>query len=110
MTVRHIGSGLVLALLGLAGLPTQGHALAICVDSKELAIQQSECIRRGAAVMSKYFGQSKHDAGAIFGFQGKDNAAAILCDRAAKGVVFFTVASTDESFCRPNIMRLMNEF
>ena len=110
MIARGIGSGLVLGLLGLAGIPTQGHALAICVDSKALAIQQSECIARGLTAMNKHFAQSQHDAGAVFGFQGKDNAAAILCDRADKGFVFFTVASTDESVCRPNILRLMNEF
>jgi hypothetical protein len=110
MTARRVGSGLALVLLGLAGIPTQGHALAICVDSKALAIQRSECIARGVAVVSKHFAQSKHDAGAVFGFQGKGGAAAILCDRADKGIVFFTVASADESFCRPNIQRLMNEF
>jgi hypothetical protein len=60
--------------------------------------------------MSKYFAQSQHDTGAVLGFQGKDNAAAILCDRAANGAVFFTVASTDESVCRANILRLKNEF
>ena len=110
MTARRIGSGLALALLGFAAIPTRGSALAICVDSKVLTIQQGECIARGVAVMSKHFVQSTHDAGAVFGFQGRDNAAAILCDRAAKGFVFFSVASTDESVCRPNILRLMNEF
>ena len=110
MTAKCFGLGIVLGLLGLAGYSTQGHALAICVDSKELAVQKYECIKRGVAVMNKYFGQTQHDAGAVFGFQGKDNAAAILCDRAAKGLVFFSVASTDESVCRPNILRLMNEF
>ena len=110
MTAGRFRAGLSLALLGLAGIPTPGHALAICVDSKELVIQQNKCIERGLAVMNKYFGQSQHDAEAVFGFQGKDNAAAILCDRVAKGVVFFTVASTEESVCRPNILRLMNEF
>lgn len=110
MAARRIGLGLTLGLFGLAGLPTPGHALAICVDSKELAIQKDECMSRGLTVMNKYFGQSQHDAGAVLGFQGKDNAAAILCDRAAKGFVFFSVASTDENICRPNIQRLMNEF
>jgi len=109
MTTRCIGPGLAL-VLGFAAVPTQGHALAICVDSKEIAIQRNECIARSVTVMSKYFGQTKHDAGAAFGFQGKDNAAAILCDRAAKGVVFFSVASTEESVCRSNIQRLMRDF
>lgn len=100
----------MLALVGFAGTSTPGHALAICVDSRELAIQQSECVSRGAAVMKKYFQQVQNDAGAVFGFQGKDNAGAILCDRAAKGIVFFTVASTDDAFCRQNILRLKNDF
>ncbi len=110
MPARHIGSGLVLALLGIAGNSTQGHALVICVDSKELAIQQNECVGRGSVVMHKYFEQSQHDTGAVFGFQGKESAAAILCDRAAKGVVFFATSSTDEKGCRQDIQRLMNDF
>ena len=110
MAARCIGLASAAAFLGLMGFSTPGHALAICVDSKELAIQKDECVRRGLAVMNKYFGQTQHDAGAVFGFQGRDNAAAILCDRAAKGFVFFSVASTDENVCRPNIQRLMNDF
>ncbi len=110
MPARRIGWGLVLVFFGLAGISTQAHALAICVDSRELAIQQSECIQRGSAVMKKYFEQVQNDAGAVFGFQGKDSAGAILCDRAAKGVVFFTVASTDNAVCRQNILRLKNDF
>ena len=110
MPARRSGLGLVLAFLSLAGTATKGHALAICVDSKVLAIQQSECVSRASAVMNKYFEQTQHDTGAVFGFQGKDSAAAILCDQAAKGVVFFSAASTDESVCRQNILRLKNDF
>ena len=110
MATKRIGSGIAFALLALAATSTQGHTLAICVDSKEITIQNNECIRRGLEVMNKYFGQTENDAGAVFGFQGRDNAAAILCDRAAKGFVFFSVASTEESVCRPNIMKLMREF
>jgi hypothetical protein len=110
MLAKRIGLGLALALPALSGLALQAQALGICVDSKEFAIQQSECIARGVAVMNKYFEQSQHDSEAVFGFQGRDTAAAILCDRAAKGVVFFSVASTDENVCRANIQKLMNEF
>lgn len=110
MAARYIGSGLLLALFALAATPTPGRALAICVDSREIAIQQGECVSRGAAVMAKYFAQSRHDGGAVFGFQGKDTAAAILCDRVAKGAVFFAISSTEETVCRQSIQKLMNEF
>jgi hypothetical protein len=110
MAVGHIRSALVLGLLGVVGNATPGHALAICVQSKELAVQQSECIRRGSVVIDKYFEQSQHDTAAVFGFQGNATAAAILCDQAAKNVVFFAVSSTDEDVCRRDIQKLMNEF
>ncbi len=60
--------------------------------------------------MHKYFKVSRHDAGAVFGFQGNDSAAAILCDQAAKGVVFFSASSTDSTICQENIRRLVEEF
>lgn len=110
MATGNIGAGLAIAFFALTTTASRGYALAICVDSKEVVVSQNECVGRGAGVMSKYFQQSQQDAGAVFGFQGKDNAAAILCDRAAKGVVFFAVSSTDEAFCRVNIQRLMKEF
>jgi len=110
MATRRTGARLALALLGLTASTTPGRTLAICVDSRELAIQQNQCIQRGVAVMSKYFPQTQHDTGAVFGFRGRDNAAAILCDRARNNSVFFSVASTDEAVCRQDILKLKNEF
>jgi hypothetical protein len=106
---RHVGLGLILVLLGLSASATPGQALAICVQSKGLAIQKDECLRRGAAVMRRLF-QESHDSGSIFGFQGPDNAAAILCDEADKGVVFFSTSSTDAGVCQRNIQLLVDGF
>lgn len=100
----------MLALLGVAINATPGHALDICVDSKVLELKKDECLKRGMAVMNKYFTQVSQDAGAVFGAQGNASAAAILCDRADKGVVFFAASSVDPKVCRENILRLRNDF
>jgi len=100
----------MLALLGIAISATPGHALDICVDSKVLEIKKDECLTRGTAVMRKYFTQILQDSGAVFGAQGNDSSAAILCDRTDKGAVFFAASSVDPKVCRENIIRLLNEF
>ena len=62
------------------------------------------------AMMRKYFTDTFHDGGAVFGRQGSASAAAILCDRADKGVVFFATSSVDPKVCDENIRRLLNDF
>ena len=110
MWATRLGLGLMLALLVVAATATPGHALDICVDSKVLEIKKDECLRRGLAVMRKYFTQILQDPGAVFGAQGNDSSAAILCDRADKGAVFFAASSVDPKVCRENIIRLLNDF
>jgi hypothetical protein len=110
MSARHFGLRLTLAILGAALSATQGRALDICVDSKDTNLNKDQCVMRGMAVMGQYFADPSHDGGAVFGFRGKDSAAAILCDKADKGVVFFATSSTDEKACRENILRLRNDF
>lgn len=110
MRAGCLGSALILAVVGVAVSATPGHALDICVDSKVVEIKQDECLKRGMAVMNKYFTQLSQDAGAVFGAQGNASAAAILCDRAGKGVVFFAASSVDPKVCRENILRLRNDF
>jgi hypothetical protein len=89
---------------------TPGRALDICVDSKVVEIKKDECLTRGTAVVRKYFTDTFHDGGAVFGRQGDANSAAILCDRADKGVVFFATSSVDPNVCDENIRRLLNDF
>ena len=110
MGARYLVPGLMLALLGISVNATPGYALDICVDSKVLEIKKDECLKRGVAVMDKYFTDTFHDGGAVFGRQGNASAAAILCDRTDKGAVFFAAASVDPKVCRENIMRLRNDF
>jgi hypothetical protein len=110
MWARRFGSGLLLAVLGVAAAATPGHALDICVDSKVLELKKDECLKRGKAVMAKYFTQLLQDAGAVFGAQGSASAAAILCDRVDKGVVLFAASSVDPNVCRQNILRLRDDF
>jgi hypothetical protein len=110
MWTQNLGSGLMLALLGIAISATPGHALDICVDSKVLEIKKDECLTRGVAVMDKYFTDTFHDGGAVFGRQGNASAAAILCDRTDKGAVFFAASSVDPKVCRENILRLLKDF
>jgi hypothetical protein len=103
-------SGLMLAVLGVTAAATPVYALDICVDSKVVELKKDECLKRGMAVMNKYFTQLSQDTGAVFGAQGNASAAAILCDRADKGVVFFAASSVDPKVCRENILRLRNDF
>lgn len=110
MWVRCLGSGLVLAVVGLVMSAAPGHALDICVDSKVLEIKKDECLTRGLAVMRKYFSRTLQDSGAVFGAQGNASSAAILCDRTDKGAVFFAASSVDPNVCRENIIRLLNDF
>lgn len=110
MWFRSLGSGLTLALLGAAVSATPGRALDICVDSKVLEIKKDECLKRGMADMNKYFTDTFHDGGAVFGRQGNASAAAILCDRTDKGAVFFAASSVDPKVCEENIRRLLNDF
>lgn len=110
MSARHFGSALVLALLGVASSAIAGYALDICVDSKVLEIKKDECLKRGAAVMGKYFTDVFHDGGAVFGRQGSASAAAILCDRTDKDAVFFAASSVDPKVCEENIRRLLDDF
>ena len=101
---------MTLALLGVAVNATPGHALDICVDSKVIELKKDECLKRGVAVMDKYFTDTFHDGGAVFGRQGNVSAAAILCDRTDKGAVFFAASSVDPKVCRENILRLLKDF
>ena len=110
MGTERIGAGLILALLGVALSAIQAHALDICVDSKVLEIKKDECLKRGVAVMDKYFTDTFHDGGAVFGRQGNASAAAILCDRTDKGAVFFAASSVNPNVCDENIRRLLNDF
>lgn len=110
MGARCVVSGLMLALLGIAVSTTQGHALDICVDSKILDLKKDECLSRGMAVMRKYFSDTFHDGGAVFGRQGNASSAAILCDRTDKGAVFFATSSVDPRVCGENIRRLLDDF
>jgi hypothetical protein len=110
MWARDFGSGVMLALIGVAVSPAPGHALDICVDSKVLEIKKDECLTRGTAVMRKYFTDTFHDGGAVFGRQGNASSAAILCDRTDKGAVFFATSSVDPKVCDENIRRLLNDF
>lgn len=100
----------MLAVLGLAMNATLGHALDICVDSKVLELNKDECLNRGMAVMRKYFTDTFHDGGAVFGRQGNASSAAILCDRTDKGAVFFATSSVDPKVCDENIRRLLDDF
>ena len=100
----------MLALLGAAVSATPGLALDICVDSKVLDLTKDECLTRGTAVMRKYFADTFHDGGAVFGRQGNASSAAILCDRTDKGAVFFATSSVDPRVCSENIRRLLNDF
>lgn len=110
MWARGFGSGVALALLGAAASVTPLHALDICVDSKVLELKKDECLTRGTAVMRKYFTDTFHDGGAVFGRQGDASSAAILCDRTDKDVVFFATSSVDPKVCDENIRRLLNDF
>lgn len=110
LLARRLGSGLMLVLLGVAGSVTPGHALDICVDSKVVELKKDECLKRGISVMDKYFTDTFHDGGAVFGRQGNASAAAILCDRTDKGAVFFAASSVDPRVCEENIRRLLNDF
>jgi len=110
MWIRCLVSALLLAGLGVAINATQAHALDICVDSKVLDIKKDECLNRGMAVMRKYFTDTFHDGGAVFGRQGNASSAAILCDRTDQRAVFFAASSVDPKVCRENILRLLNEF
>lgn len=110
MWATRLAPGLILALLGVSVSATPGHALDICVDSKLLEIKKDECLTRGMGVMRKYFTDTFHDGGAVFGRQGNANSAAILCDRVDKGAVFFATASVDPKVCDENIRRLLNDF
>lgn len=98
----------MLALLGIAA--PQAYALDICVDSKVLELKKDKCLTRGRAVMRKYFADTFHDGGAVFGRQGNASSAAILCDRADKGAVFFATSSVDPKACDENIRRLLDDF
>jgi hypothetical protein len=100
----------MLAVLGVAMNATPGHALDICVDSKVLDLKKDECLTRGMAVMRKYFTDTFHDGGAVFGRQGNASSAAILCDRTDKGAVFFATSSVDPKVCDENIRRLLDDF
>ena len=110
MWLRGLGSGLLAGVLGLAMSAPPSHALDICVDSKVIDLKKDECLTRGVAVMRKYFGDTFHDGGAVFGRQGNASSAAILCDRTDKGAVFFAASSVDPKACRENIIRLLNDF
>lgn len=107
---RCLVLGLMLVLPGVVVTATPGHALDICVDSKILELKKDECLTRGMAVMRKYFTDTFHDGGAVFGRQGNASAAAILCDRTDKGAVFFATSSVDPNVCDENIRRLLNDF
>jgi hypothetical protein len=109
MLTRHIGLVLILVLLAPSTAAAAGQELAICVQSKRLTIQKDECLKRGAAIMRQLF-QETHDNGSVFGFQGADSAAAILCDEVDKGVVFFSTSSTNADVCERNIQLLVNGF
>jgi hypothetical protein len=100
----------MLALLGVAVNAIPGYALDICVDAKVIDIKKDECLNRGMAVMRKYFTDTFHDGGAVFGRQGNASSAAILCDRADKGAVFFATSSVDPKVCSENIRRLLDDF
>lgn len=80
MWFRCFGSGLLAGVLGLAMSRAPAHALDICVDSKVLDVKKDECLTRGMAVMRKYFSDTFHNGGAVFGRQGDASSAAILCD------------------------------
>src|SRR5579864_965827 len=107
---RCVGSGLMLALVGVGASAGQTRALDICVDSKVIEIKKDECLTRGMAVMRKYFTDTFHDGGAVFGRQGNASSAAILCDRTDKGAVFFATSSVNPNVCDENIRRLLNDF
>ncbi len=109
MLTRHIGLILILILFAVAASATPGRTLAICVQSKRLDIQKDECLRRAERVTRRQF-QETHDSGLNFGFQGPDNAAAILCDDADKGVVFFSTSSTNADVCQRNFQFLIDGF
>lgn len=100
----------MLALFGVAASATQGQALDICVDSKLVDLKKDQCLDRGLAVMRKYFSDTFHDGGAVFGRQGEASSAAILCDRTDRGAVFFATSSVDPNVCDENIRRLLNDF
>lgn len=70
MSARYVGSALVLALLGVALSAIPAHALDIYVDSKAVELKKDECLKRGMAVMNKYFTDAFDDGGAVFGRQG----------------------------------------
>ena len=110
MRFGYLGSGVMLASLVLAMNATPGRALDICVDSKVIEIKKDECLKRGRAVMEKYFTRILQDGGAVFGAKGNASSAAILCDRTDKGAVFFAASSVDPKVCRENIIRLLNDF
>lgn len=110
MWLRCLGSGLITVVIGIALNATPGHALDICVDSKVIEIKKDACLTRGMAVMRKHFTDTFHDGGAVFGRQGDASSAAILCDRADKGVVFFATSSVDPKVCDENIRRLLDDF
>jgi len=110
MWMRYLVSGLMLAALSVAVTTTRVLALDICVDSKVIDLKKDQCLDRGTAVMRKYFTDTFHDGGAVFGRQGNASSAAILCDRADKGVVFFATSSVDPKVCDENIRKLLNDF
>ena len=109
MPTKPIILGSILIFLSLTGGGTQVNASSMCVESKELVIQQDECVRRATAVIRKYFKETYPHAESVFGFQG-GNAAAILCNATNKGVVFFATSGPDTKVCSRNKDSLLGGF
>jgi hypothetical protein len=110
MPTKPIILGSILIFFCLMGGATQVNALSMCVDSKELVIQQDECVRRATAVIRKYFKETRPYAeGVVYGFQG-ENGAAILCNATNKGVVFFATSGPDTKVCSRNKDSLLGGF
>ncbi len=110
MATRTIGLALMLALLGVIGSAMPGHAMGICVGSRAMDIQQDACVKRATAVMRRHFKDVQPDCALIFAFGGGNLAAAIVCDQADKGVVFFSSSSTNAKLCHTTYDQITGGF
>jgi hypothetical protein len=100
----------VSAFLGVAGSATPAYALWMCIKSKALTIQKTECVQRGSTVMRKCLKEVYPHDDSVFGFRGGDTGAAILCDQTDKGVILFSSASAKERVCHDTMEGIFNDF